>query len=460
MSIDKTIPEVLKFFFSDLSSQCSILVAVSGGADSIALLHLLHDLKDTLQISQVSAAHVNHALRGDESDADEEFVKKNCEKLQVQCFSTRLDRSGLKNTGIEEWARRERYRFFQQLKQAHHFDYIATAHTANDQAETLLMRMVRGAGVRGMRGILPWRQDGVIRPFLYINREQILEWLESNNITYRTDSSNFDTCYQRNWIRQEILPTLVSREPNAVSNIAGLAEKMGRIWNLLSENINIWIGSHVIRLGAQSFSVLKAGMLDDRIASEALVTLFDQYGIAVMQKHLQKIFSARLDSHGEFLLPGGWRFYPCKDKILFTSASRVERFSCTLPRDGEVFCAGAVVSSKEIRGAPEEMFSDNNTVCLDVSEQELPLEYRNARRDDRFWPLGAGGETDLTTFLKKQGFNRKERELLGVVVSASGNVLWVPGVRISQLGKIRPETQKHFIISFRHDLPGNQTEPG
>ena len=339
------------------NSGISVLVGVSGGADSVALLHLLSYLKDRLNISRLGAAHVNHGLRGEESDGDERFVSELAESLPAEFFSVRLDpshnshiridsddsviaddnilliddfinndhdnnhpasrRADIKKDGIEHWARVERYNFFKDVKRRHGFDYVATAHTAGDQAETLILRLMRGTGVRGLRGILPVRGDGVIRPLLGVEREILEDWLESRGLKYRTDSSNFDTKFRRNFVRADIIPKLVEHNDKAIANIAACAESAGRVWEIVRQKIDAWTSDYVLRVSDTIFHIEKAGLDDALIAAEALVTLFDEYGIAASRLHIDRVMRGKQLSSGEHLLPGGWKFYPTGDRICF-----------------------------------------------------------------------------------------------------------------------------------------------
>jgi len=297
----------------------SILTGVSGGADSVALVCLLHFLKDRLNISRLGIAHVNHGLRGEESDGDEAFVHDISDNLKIELFTVKLDASqaaGDKD-GIENWARVERYNFFQDIKHNHGFNYIATAHTAGDQAETLILRLMRGTGVRGLRGILPVREDGVIRPLLGVERGTLEEWLESRRQGYRTDSSNSDTKFSRNLVRAAIIPKMVEHNDKAVTNIAACAESAARVWNIVAHNINSWTANYLIRVNESVFHIEKKGLDEVLIAPEALVTLFDEYGIAASRLHIDRVMRSKSLSSGEHLLPGGWKFYPTEDRVCF-----------------------------------------------------------------------------------------------------------------------------------------------
>jgi tRNA(Ile)-lysidine synthase len=301
------------------SSPISILTGVSGGADSVALIHLLYDYRDKLEIGRLAIAHVNHGLRGEESDGDEEFAKGISADLKIEFFVTRLDGTLADDNkdGVEDWARNERYKFFQDIKAREGFDYIATAHTANDQAETLILRLMRGTGVRGLRGIHDRRKDGVIRPLLGIERLQLEEWIDKRGLPYRTDSSNSDMKFRRNFVRSEIIPLMLRHNDRAISGIAACAASAARVWDIVAEKIDRWADNYVIRVNDTVFHIEKVGLSDDLIAQEALVTLFDEYDIAVSRHHIDRVMSGINLASGEYLLPGGWKFYPRNDRICF-----------------------------------------------------------------------------------------------------------------------------------------------
>lgn len=200
----------------------SLLVAVSGGADSVCLLDVLFTLKDELSIT-LSAAHVNHMLRGPESDRDEQFVRSLCDQYRISLFCERIDVARLakgKNLSCEEAGRYARYEFFHRLKTEYHFDKIATAHNQNDNVETVLMRFLRGTGITGLGGIPIYNSRGVIRPLLSIPRCEIERYLNEKGISYIVDSSNLEDRFTRNKIRNQLLPDIVrAYNPNFIDTM-------------------------------------------------------------------------------------------------------------------------------------------------------------------------------------------------------------------------------------------------
>lgn len=186
----------------------SILVAVSGGADSICMLDVLVSLKEEFQI-KISVAHLNHMLRGEEAYRDEKFVQSICKAYQVPYHVTRIDITKLsadKRCSVEEAGRIARYEFFQQLKAEYNINCIATAHNKNDNVETVLMRLMRGTSIHGLGGIPSKNDSGVIRPLLHATREEIEEYIRSHNLFYVVDRTNLENSYTRNKIRNQLLP--------------------------------------------------------------------------------------------------------------------------------------------------------------------------------------------------------------------------------------------------------------
>jgi len=230
----------------------TLLVAVSGGCDSVALLRGLHELQVTLNLKLV-VAHLNHGWRGEESDADASWVESLAAKLELPCVSEscRPQRESLAesaqpaataavNPASEESARRDRYEFLTRVAAEHSCQFIAAGHTADDQAETVLHHILRGTGLAGLRGIAPTRtiSEGValVRPLLEIRRADLENWLTTISQDWRTDRTNFDTSFTRNRIRNELIPLLESQfNPQVRRVLATLAQQAGEVSGFIRE---------------------------------------------------------------------------------------------------------------------------------------------------------------------------------------------------------------------------------
>lgn len=191
-----------------IQKQDKVLVALSGGPDSVCMLHILYKLKDIFNI-ELGAVHINHMLRGEESDKDEEYVIELCNELGINYYVKRIDIEYVsKNEGVslEVAGRNERYKVFEEVRKNSGYNKVAVAHNENDQAETVIMRMMRGTGLEGLTGIKPKRKGGIIRPILCLNRNEIENYCKENNLKPRIDKSNNERVYSRNRVRLDIIP--------------------------------------------------------------------------------------------------------------------------------------------------------------------------------------------------------------------------------------------------------------
>jgi tRNA(Ile)-lysidine synthase len=440
--------KVFSFCSSIIKPDSAILAAVSGGADSVALVNILNELRPKLQLKKILIAHVNYGLRGEESDQDETYVKQIACALNLDFRCLKLKGRSLEMSGIEEWARAERYRFFQELKKEFCLDYIATGHTLDDQAETVLMRILRGTGIRGLRGIISCRDDGVIRPLIEIRRSELVEWLKIKNVQFRTDSSNFDIKYRRNWIRSEIIPQLISREPLGVEHLGEIALSMQRVWNIMDEKINNWIEGFVISMRSGAFAIKKEGLKDSGIAMEALRTLFENNGISSSHLHIKNVIIESTRTSGEFLLGGGWSFFPGKDVISFEKDGFASNFEFTLKIPGTTDCSDFLINIEEL----EKEFEKRYGAAVAVVDKEKcgdELVLRTVKKDDEFIPFGQNRSVNVLKFLAKSGKEAFSRERSLVVSGKDNKVIWVAGIRINDEYKVRTTTKRALKLSIQ-----------
>jgi tRNA(Ile)-lysidine synthase len=216
-----------------VTSEDALLVAVSGGMDSMSLLSVLCMLRDDSEVGSLAAVHVNHLLRGEASENDELLVRKQCEEHRVPLEVRRMDALSYargRKLGIEEAARECRYQAFEECAKELAIRYVLTAHTANDQVETILMNIVRGAGLRGIAGIPASRQSGdvtILRPWLSVTRDEIEAYQSDVNIAYSTDATNAELTFQRNRVRHIVVPALQQAFPDrdVLRAFAMLAER-------------------------------------------------------------------------------------------------------------------------------------------------------------------------------------------------------------------------------------------
>ncbi len=239
MMTDKIIDAVRRF--SMIPSGSKVLCALSGGADSTALLYALIGVSEQLEIAEIVAAHLNHQLRGEESDRDAEFVSGLAANAGVRLYTGRSDiaaEAKMRGMGIEETARAVRYEFFRMVCEQSGCTRVATGHTANDSAETIIMNLTRGSGLSGVTGIPPVR-DRIIRPIIYVTRDECLEFLDRIGVGYVVDSTNDDTAFTRNHIRHKVMPELTKINRAAMANLLSFAELARGDYDYISSQVGI-----------------------------------------------------------------------------------------------------------------------------------------------------------------------------------------------------------------------------
>jgi len=229
-----------------LGSGQRVGVAVSGGADSVVLLHILKRLADELALD-LKVLHINHLLRGDESDGDEEFVRQLSDRLGLELL---VERARPVPGNLEQEARDLRRRLFKQWMDGHRFDRVALGHTRSDQAETVLFRLLRGSGLAGLAGMRPVTEDGLIRPLLTIGRQEVREWAISEGLTWREDSSNENLEFARNRLRLETIPALAAAYNSNLEGVldatARLAQAEEEYWNRLVSETYVKIAKRTV----------------------------------------------------------------------------------------------------------------------------------------------------------------------------------------------------------------------
>lgn len=226
--------------FGMLASGDRVLVACSGGPDSVFLLHALVKLKRKLALGNIAVCNLDHGLRGKESEEDSLFVRKLSESLGLDFHYKKVDLKNdkPKKLSVEESGRLERYSFFRDIADKTRSNVIATGHTLDDQAETVIMRLIKGASLKGMVGVSPLRRDGdlkIVRPMIEIEKEEIMKYLDWHSLTYRTDRSNLEDVYFRNIVRHRIIPYLEEYNPRLKRVLFNLAEHLREDFEFISE---------------------------------------------------------------------------------------------------------------------------------------------------------------------------------------------------------------------------------
>ena len=401
-----------------------VLCACSGGADSVCLLHLLHGMEDISLI----CAHFNHGLRGEESDRDEGFVQELCAGLGIPCVTGRGDVSAYAaahGLGIEAAARELRYDFLRRTAAEHGCDRIATAHNAEDNAETVLMHLVRGSGSRGLSGIPPVR-GSIVRPLLAVTRAEITAYLEEYDLPHMEDSSNTSDAFSRNRIRHRVLPLLLEENGAAVENICSAAELLRRDEEYLTGEAERFLRTFE-KEGALPVGELLA--LPGPVAARVLRLKCP----GAQREHIDSLLAlcAQGDVHSEADLPGT-HVVRDRDLLQFNPSETVRMPRRELNPDGETMIpeGGWRIICRRAR-ENEEIHNSFNTFYF-KSESICGKIFAASRGSgDRIRLAGRGCTKTLKKLFSEAGMPLAQRASVPVLYDEAG-VIAVPGFGIAE----------------------------
>lgn len=423
-----------------LAPSTTVIVAVSGGVDSIALLHYLAGRSD-LDL-RIVVAHLNHSLRGEESDADEALVRESAERFGATFESRKEDVRAIareKGLSLEEAGRAARYRFFDELALMYEGAVVALAHHRDDQAETVLMRLLRGSGPAGLTGMGYCSRSGrYIRPFLDARRADIEAYAGQYGLAFRNDSSNSDTSFLRNRIRLELLPQLAGYNPSIVSRLADTAAIMAADEELLAGCVDVcWQGvarvdEGVVLLDCERLRKEPVGMRL-RIFRHAILTLSGNLR-RISYRHLQSM--DRLvtcgPSNGSLDLPCNLRFersYDTARVVRGRSGDRSEPFELSVSGAGsyDLPCGGRV-RILPLSCSSAECSNGTLTLDVDLGIHPFPWTIRTFRPGDRLVPSGMTGRKKVKDLFIDGKIPRSVRASLPLFFSGP-TLFWVAGLR-------------------------------
>lgn len=424
------------------SKSRAIIVGVSGGADSILLLELLH------QSGYICiAAHCNFNLRDDESKRDESFVVDHCidRSIKLEKISFDTYKFAKENKlSIEMAARELRYKYFEELKQKHNAQAIAVAHHADDQAETLILNLIRGSGLHGLGAMRPKNGD-IIRPLLPFTRNEVEECCKQLKLDFIIDSTNNETLYRRNFIRHEIIPKLNSINSAASNNIARTAQLLQEAENLYCERIEqikseIWqdIGDeHIINIDK---------LLNYPSTTTLLYELFSPYGFSRID--CNSIFDALNAISGKQFISKTHRIIKDRNTLILSQLVEFDRdFQVYLEADQEYLESPIRLIIQRYSANPErEIPRDSSIALLDSDKLQFPLLIRRWKQGDSFVPLGMMGKKKLSDFFKDSKFTLSQKEQTWVLCS-NNKIIWIIGHRIDNRFKVTEETKNILQLS-------------
>jgi tRNA(Ile)-lysidine synthase len=440
-----------------LSTGDRVVVAVSGGADSVCLLDVLHQVAPELGLDLV-VAHYNHGLRPAEDGPETAFVQGLARDMGLPCVPG-LAKGLLEGKGsLEERARQARYAFLEEVRQRHGAQRVALGHTLDDQAETVLMRLLRGSGPTGLAGIPPKREPGIIRPLIDVRRKGVEAYLRSRGLTWRTDSSNMDSGFLRNRVRLELLPELLHYQPHLVEQLGDLAATLREEDLFLEGLADEWLATHGDNssegmLGLPRNPLLNAApALRRRVIRRAIDKVAG--GLRRMdRRHVEAVegLAAGDRPQGRLDLPRGLVVRRSYERLVFGGKAPWEGrdFMVEIPGVGvyEIQEAGIRIDLQEKDcDSPRGMDPSPWKAYLDAEKLSFPLLLRPPRPGDRFVPLGMKGRRKLKDFFIDLKVPSEERPRVPLLVSGDA-IAWVCGFRIDERFKVEDGTRRVMEVS-------------
>lgn len=453
-----------------LAAGDNVLVGVSGGADSLALLYFL---KHTYPQISVGAAHLHHGLRGKAADADEALVKAFCLQEQIPFYSCHKAIAQIARDTkmtLEEAGREARYAFFQELCQTYHYSVLALGHHCDDQAETILMHLIRGTGINGARGMLPDSERmgmRIIRPFLCVSKNEILEYCKEHQLRYCTDATNFENDVTRNKIRLEVMPILTSINANVSEHLAHFGEMASDYEAFLQEK-------------AEKFFDEKISCEDDcvRICVQELAgenTLFIQAVFRLMIKkvkgslkeigynHIKSIIEKlkSTDTCWSIDLPGK---LTVTRRYTMLSVEKKKEASAgfgtyLLPVNCSVYLSKehlkavtCIEHQKNLKNIKES--KNHSEKFFDYGKIRGKLFLRQRKAGDYFCPVGQTGQKKIKHYLIDKKIVREKRDMIPLLAEGS-HILWIYGYAIDRLYRADEQTEEVLRIALT-EIPRNK----
>ncbi len=432
--------DALKRFVDEknlFSTRDRVLIAVSGGLDSMVLLYLMKQLDVELAV-----AHCNFQLRSQESDLDEEFVRLHCEKIQVPFFCKRFETNNYATEAgisIQMAARELRYAWFEELMEGKGFSRLATAHHYNDSIETMMLNWVRGAGIEGLRGI-PASRGNIVRPLLFATREEIVQCAADNQITWREDISNQTDDYQRNFIRHQVIPPLKRINSSLEGTIRESVWKLEDEWAFYQKSVKEWQEKFVRRDG-ENFKISKEGFIHPAHGASLLWNFAKTWGFSY--EMCREAVDIKDGQAGKQFLSSTHKLVVDRENFMLTPLE-----THWMEINIQVNQARATLGpwKLEIHESPGKASSDNpNEATLDADTLAFPLRWRKWKPGDYFYPLGMTHRKKISDFLIDKKISVGEKDSVTVLESA-GEIVWVAGHRIDNRYKLTSVTKRTLIF--------------
>ncbi len=436
-----------------VAQQQFILLAVSGGIDSMTLLHVMNELQKRWHL-QLAVVHINHQLRGKESDGDEALVKQTAERMAIPFYSTRIDVKTFahkQKISKQLAARTLRYQAIEFIRQQLNAESVATAHNANDNAETVLMNIYRGTGIHGLAGIPVRREEGnIIRPLLFAWRKDIEAYAKAHNVEFRDDSSNASVVYQRNEFRHRIIPALQRKHPKILKSLTVVSATMRKVDDslrtLVQEELSLC--TSINTTGELSIHLKKFNTLPEFVQSEICVKLLERFHIEPAEKKIERLLhlsdltvgkSIELGAHVTALLE--------HDTILITTAQQKILAAQEIYFGASLQLPAGTISISKPMPVPKIFSGSRNIEFVDAEQLNQHLVLRTWRSGDWFVPFGLHAKKKLSDYFTNEKIPRHLKSIIPILES-NGSIVWVCGKRLDDRFKLTPASRSAVKLTY------------
>ncbi|MBK7867059.1 MAG: tRNA lysidine(34) synthetase TilS [Ignavibacteriales bacterium] len=427
-----------------------VIIALSGGADSIFLLTLIQKLQPQLSL-EVTAVHINHNLRGEESDNDEKFCRELCFANGIPFYSNSVDVKQLsveKKISIEMAAREARYFTLEKVREKLGYSKIATAHNMDDNSETVLLNLIKGKGVEAVSGI-PVVRGNIIRPVIIFSKSEIIEWLSKQNIRYQFDSTNVDNKFQRNFLRNKVTPLLEEINPEFSLSILRFSQMLRQLTISANEPS---IDPIVIKDKAIEININLAKKVNDFWLFKSLsIRIIEHFSLNLKFEIFYNIKDLLVSQPGRKIDIGeGVTCFRSRNELIISRAEMIDLTEMKLLVNSKTVFGGYEISCEKVEEITSFYNNDRSVEYVDGDKTDSIFTVRSAKKGESFFPVNGKGKRKLSDFfndLKMEPNHKWEHPIL----FAGERVVWVCGHRLDDRFKISDKTKTIFKLEIKEN---------
>jgi len=423
-------------------SNQKVLLAVSGGIDSMVLLHLFEKSG-----FEYGIAHCNFQLRGEESDGDEQFVRDQVQQHGIPAYFETFETTEyaqLKGISIEMAARELRYEFFERIRSDHNYDFIATAHHQDDLIETFFLNLSRKTGIKGLSGIKD-KMGRIIRPLLFAGREEIEQFASLNYIEYREDSTNSQVVYQRNFLRHKILPLFSELNPAFKKNMLASVENLREAEKVYTSAIERE-KELIIKVDGENTVVSIPALQRSEYTKTILLEILSEFDFN--PPVVDEVFTSLETLSGKQFFSKTHRLVKDRENLFISEVrNEDERIYYIEENDMELF-APLDIAIDKLDGSGFKIIKEQHIACIDMDEIQFPLLIRRWKQGDYFQPLGMTGFKKVSDFFIDQKMPIHEKENTWLLCSGK-KIVWIMGHRLDNRFKVTSDTKNVLKIEIR-----------